>query len=569
MNQPLLTVNNLTVEYHIKGTSLRGVDDLSFSLHKGESFGIIGESGSGKTSMAMAIMGLIKSPCKAIGNIVLDGKEINGLSQKDLELIRWKKIAIVFQNSLDILNPLLRIYEQLYEVMAKHTDLSKGQINEKIALLLTQVGLEPTLSSSYPHELSGGMRQRVLIAMALSCDPDVLIVDEPTSALDMVSKNQIIGLLSQLHKEKQFAMLVISHELDTVLQLTSNLGVMYGGFLVEKGMTKDVIENPKHSYTKGLLNASPAVNPFGDMWGIPGERAGHVHSGCPFQNRCTQSIDLCKKEKPSLEHVEANREVACNRGGIVTILKARDISKSFHCSDRSVTACNQCHMDIKSGEIVALIGESGSGKTTLASILSGMTRADLGEVLFEDHLVSGNNFTAREHGIQMVFQDPFSAINEKLTIGQAIGEPLKIIKGISSASLEREIANILRDVQLPSDAAFISRKCHTLSGGQRQRVSLARSLMTKPRLLIADEISSMLDPSTQANILRLLKQLQNQKGFSMLYITHDLPLARKIADVVYVMSEGKIVEFGPTAQVFTAPKSPYTQRLIGAGISMF
>lgn len=568
MDKSLLTIKNLSVKYNMEDETIKAVNNLNLSINRGESLGLIGESGSGKTSTAMAIMGLIKKPGEVKGNILFNGKDINGLSKKQLDQLRWKKIAIVFQNSLDILNPLLTIHEQIYEVLIRHTDLSKLEINQRINELLTKVGLSLDMAYSYPHELSGGMRQRVLIAMALSCEPELLIVDEPTSALDMISKNEIIKLLSGLYKENNFALLVISHELDTVLKLTSNVSVMYSGSVVEQGDTGEVITGPRHTYTKGLLNSSPAVNIYGDMWGIPQERKESEESGCPFKNRCTQKIDLCKNKKPVLEYVGANREVACNRGGIVTILKGENISKTYKSKNRSINACVNCNIDVKSGEIVALIGESGSGKTTLASILSGIENPDKGEIIFGDRLVKGNNFTSVENGMQMVFQDPFSALNEKLSIKEAISEPLKIMKKSSEDFLEDEIKKVLGEVQLPASDKFMNRKCYTLSGGQRQRVSLARSLIVKPKILIADEISSMLDPSTQANVLRLLKKLQNEKGFSMLYITHDLAVARKIADRIYVMSKGEIVENGTVSKIFANPQHEYTKKLIGEGLNI-
>lgn len=568
MDKSLLTIKNLSVKYNMEDETIKAVNNLNLSINRGESLGLIGESGSGKTSTAMAIMGLIKKPGEVKGNILFNGKDINGLSKKQLDQLRWKKIAIVFQNSLDILNPLLTIHEQIYEVLIRHTDLSKLEINQRINELLTKVGLSLDMAYSYPHELSGGMRQRVLIAMALSCEPELLIVDEPTSALDMISKNEIIKLLSGLYKENNFALLVISHELDTVLKLTSNVSVMYSGSVVEQGDTGEVITDPRHTYTKGLLNSSPAVNIYGDMWGIPQERKESEESGCPFKNRCTQKIDLCKNKKPVLEYVGANREVACNRGGIVTILKGENISKTYKSKNRSINACVNCNIDVKSGEIVALIGESGSGKTTLASILSGIEKPDKGEIIFEDRPVRGNNFTSVENGMQMVFQDPFSALNEKLSIKEAISEPLKIMKKSSEDFLEDEIKKVLGEVQLPISDKFMNRKCYTLSGGQRQRVSLARSLIVKPKILIADEISSMLDPSTQANVLRLLKKLQNEKGFSMLYITHDLAVARKIADRIYVMSKGEIVENGTASKIFANPQHEYTKKLIGEGLNI-
>lgn len=562
MGKSLLKVENLSVDYKLNIGKINAVRDVSFSLNSGDSIGIIGESGSGKTSLAMAIMGLIKDSGEVRGNIYYEGKDINRVSKDELKAIQWNKMAIVFQNSLDVLNPLLTINEQIYEGIIKHLHLSKDKAEEKVKDLLEMVGLHWEIKDYYPHQLSGGMRQRVLIAMALACDPEVLIVDEPTTALDAVYKNEIIKLISKLHREKEFALLVISHELETVSKLTSRVNVMYSGRIVEKGITTEVIKNPMHTYTRGLLDASPVINPYRDMWGIPGESGGSKDLGCPFRKRCTQSIEICKTKVPELEYVSLERQVACNRGGIVTLLYGKNINKSFKHKKRNVQACDNCAIKIKSGEVVALIGESGSGKSTLASILCGAMEPDSGQIVFENTLVSGNNFTSRENGIQIVFQDPFSSINERFSVEEVIGEPLKIIKKEPYEKRKIKVIKALEEVQLPKDEMFLSRKCYTLSGGQRQRISLARSLVMNPKLLIADEITSMLDPSTKANIIRLLKGLQNKNGFSMLYITHDLPVARKIADRVYVMHKGKIVECGTASKIFSNPVDAYTKKLV-------
>lgn len=567
MNRPLLKIENLSVEYEIDNEIIKGVNDLNLSINEGERLGIIGESGSGKTSMAMAIMGLIKAPGIVKGSICYDEKDINKLSKDELNTLRWKKIAIVFQNSLDVLNPLLTIHEQIYEVVIRHTELSKSKANKKVIALLKSVGLNSDLKNCYPHQLSGGMRQRVLIAMAIACDPELLILDEPTSALDTISKNEIIELILNLYEKNKFALLAISHELDTILKLTSRMAVMYSGSIVEKGHTLEIIKNPMHTYTRGLLNSSPSLNPYADLWGIPNRSKKLKNIGCPFRSKCTQSIELCKKNKPKLKYISLEREVACNRGGIVTLLQGKDIEKTYKYKGKTISACKNCEIEIKSGEVIVLIGKSGSGKTTLAGILAGIIKPNSGYISFDNTLVSGNNFTSKENGIQMVFQDPFSAINENLNIREVIGEPLEIIKKYSHDEIEEKIIKVLEEVQLPKDKKFLLRKCHTLSGGQRQRVALARSLIMEPKLLIADEISSMLDPSTQANILRLLKKLQNEKGFSMLYITHDLGVARKIANKVYVMNNGKILERGNSVKIFSQPENDYTKKLVEKGFN--
>jgi len=561
MEQTILRVENLLVCYEGKNTT-PAVNNISFSLEKGSSLGVIGESGSGKTSVAMAVMGLLKKPATVTGQIYYGNIDLNSLSEKERNRYRWGKIAIVFQNSLDVLNPVLTIHEQILECICKHTGLSGQEASKKVVRLLEMVGLEPSWSTCYPHQLSGGMRQKVLLAMALSCEPEVLIVDEPTTALDAIAKDEIIKILSRLHKERKFALLVASHEMQTIARLTSRVMVMYSGHIVEEGLTKDVLKNPLHPYTKGLIHASPAINPYRDLWGIPGEPGWSGSPQCPFYPRCNQKVEQCGTKMPQLEYVSIERRVACNRGGIVTLLRGEGIYKSFELKGKTVKACEDCHMEVHSGEVVVLIGESGSGKTTLAGILSGIQTADKGAVLFEGVRVEGNNATCRKGGIQIVFQDPFSATNEHLTIAQVVMEPLDILKlGTKDERMEK-VRQALKDVQLPWDDEFIARKCYMLSGGQRQRVALARSLVMEPKLLIADEISSMLDPSTQANVLRLLKGLQNTRGFAMLYITHDLALAQKIADRVYVMYEGKIIEHGAADEIFKSPKESYTSRLV-------
>lgn len=565
MNHTLLKIENLSVNYAVGDKKVKAVKNLKFSLHKGDTLGIIGESGSGKTSLAMAIMGLIKSPGEVNGNVFYRGKDIHTLSKKELDEIRWKGIAIVFQNSLEVLNPLLTSYEQIYEVIIKHLTISKNEASQRVYKLLEMVGLDVGCGDCYPHELSGGMRQRVLIAMALACEPEVLIIDEPTTALDTVSKNKIIKLILKLQKEMKFALIVISHELPTVLKLTSKIGVMYAGHMVETGLTKEVIKNPMHPYTRGLLNASPVMNPYRDMWGIPGEATTENIFGCPFYDRCVQKIDICKEKIPDLKYISLERQVACNRGGIVTLLHGKNIYKTYKQKKRMIEACKNCNIEIKSGEIVALIGESGSGKSTLANILSGILEPDKGQVVFENTQLIGNNLTKKKEGIQIVFQDPFSATNERFTIEQTVREPLDIIKDGSLGERKECVMRALEQVQLPYDEDFLSRKCYMLSGGQRQRVAVARSLVMEPKLLVADEISSMLDASTEANVIRLLKGLQNSKGFSMLYITHDLAVARKIADRVYVMYEGKIVENGMACDIFDAPCDGYTKTLMAQG----
>lgn len=557
----MLKVENLSVTYSQDNLKMQAVRETSFVLEAGQTLGIIGESGSGKTTLGLAIMGILNSKAKVDGKVIYNGVNLLGLSPRQLNEYRWKHIAMVFQNSLETLNPLLSVREQIKECIVRHLSLKEKEANKKVNDLLEQVGLEPFVADSFPHQLSGGMRQKVLIAMALACDPKVLIVDEPTSSLDAISKGEIVELFFKLQREKRFTMMVISHDFSVITKLTSKICVMYQGCILEEGFTRDILKNPLHTYTRGLINSSPAINPFQDLWGIPPAQ-GEASDGCPFYPRCSQRLDMCKDKRPKLEYVSLERKVACNQGGIVTLLEASGIDKTFTFKGRSISACKNCHIRVRAGEVVALIGQSGSGKTTLASIISGYLKADRATIKFLGQKVSPCELTTRPKGLQMIFQDPFSSINDRFTVEQAVMEPLNILKLYSCEERKKRVKKALSAAELPIDNDFLQRRCYTLSGGQRQRVSIARSLILEPKLLIADEISSMLDPSTQANILRLLKGLQNSFGFAMIYITHDLDLARKIADKLYIMHEGEIVEEGPAWEIFENPSSEFTKQLI-------
>lgn len=560
MEKPILNIRSLTVRY--AGADTNTIHNVGLELNVRESVGLIGESGSGKSYLALSVMGLLDRRARAEGEILFKGVNLTKLSEKELDGYRWKKIAIVFQNSLDVLNPVLTVGEQIAEGIQRHMGFDRRSALEKTEQYLELVGLETSWAQAYPHQLSGGMRQKVLIAMALSCEPEVLLVDEPTMALDSVAKREIIQLLLSLRDEKGFSMLVISHELPVIAALTSRVLVMYSGNILEEGETEALLKDPLHPYTRGLIYSSPAVNPYRDMWGIPGEIAAEEEGLCPFFSRCSQRIDACAQLHPRLKTNREGRRVSCLRGGIVTLLRGSGLTKCYSVKDKFIEACIDCDLEIRAGEVCALIGESGSGKTTMAEILSGILAPDDGEVVFDGERVAGNSETSKIGGIQIAFQDPFSATNERLTIGDIVQEPLNILGEERKEARSARVKTALRNVQLPYDDAFLKRPGFTLSGGQRQRIAVARALVMRPRLLIADEISAMLDPSTAANLLRLLKGLQNAEGFAKLYITHDLALAQKISDKVYVMHRGRIIEHGPVEDVVRAPREAYTKLLL-------
>jgi peptide/nickel transport system ATP-binding protein len=566
----LLKINDLKCHYLTDSDIVKAVDGISFEIEEGEILGIVGESGSGKTTVALGIMGLLPESTAISGEIFYRNEVISSLSESEMDRFRWKDIAIVFQNGLEVLNPVLRVSVQVMEPIIKHLDISSDKARSKCADLFRTVGLDPKWMDLYPHQLSGGMRQRVLLAMALSCDPKLLILDEVTSALDAFTRKEIRDLLVDLQKKSGITMLIISHDISFVSSVASRISVMYSGRVVESGPVRDILVSPLHPYTRGLVHSTPDIFVYKDLWGIPGDvPTRYEFKGCPFSPRCTQKIDVCIKASPVLKPIGDGRAIACHRGGIASLLKAKNLNFSYRLPNGEyIHAVDNVNLEVKEGEVLALVGQTGSGKSTLAHILANVISPKCGEVLFMDENVSKGNYGSRVNGIQIVFQDPFSSTSNRFTVLDAVKEPLYINKIGSNGDRLQMVKNTLELVRLPSTDNFLRKYCGELSGGQRQRVALARAMVMEPKLLIADEITSALDVSTSANILRLLKGLQNRRGFAMIYISHDLFLTLKIADQIAVMDSGKIVEIGNCHEVMLSPSDEYTKRLVGSRIGL-
>lgn len=566
----LLKVNKLKCHYLTDSNTVKAVDGISFEIEEGEILGIVGESGSGKTTVALGIMGLLPENTAIFGEILYREEVLSSLPEPEMDKLRWKDIAIVFQNSLEVMNPVMRVGVQVTEPMIRHLDISSEMARSKCADLFRTVGLDPKWMDSYPHQLSGGMRQRVLLAMALSCDPKLLILDEVTSALDAFTRKEIRDLLVDLQKKNGYTMLMISHDITFVSSVASRIAVMYSGRVVESGPVKDILVSPRHPYTRGLVHSTPDIFVYKDLWGIPGDiPAGDGFKGCPFSPRCTQKIEICSKASPALMPAGDGREIACHRGGIANLLEARDLNFNYRLPNgKYLQAVDNVNLEVREGEVLAIVGQTGSGKSTLAHLLANVIKPESGEVLFMDGNVSRGNYGKRFNGIQIVFQDPFSSTSSRFTVLDAVKEPLYINKIGSNGDRLQMVKNALELVRLPSTDNFLSKYCGELSGGQRQRVALARAMVMQPKLLIADEITSALDVSTSANVLRLLKGLQNRRGFAMIYISHDLSLTLKIADRIAVMNSGKIVEMGNSHDVMLSPSHEYTKRLVGSRIGL-
>lgn len=502
----------------------------SVELKRGEIVGIVGESGSGKTSFAKGISALLDSDAQVGGNVIYEGVDILSLKEKQRKSMRMRVFSVAFQNAQECLNPSLTLGSQLAEILVK--EYAPKEIPKQMTRLMHMVDLEEGDLDRYPRELSGGMVQRFLLASALALSPKVVILDEPTSALDVASRDAFMALIKEINKTYETAFILITHDFKLIEALTTRVYVLYKGHVVEKGLKETLLYQPKHPYTKGLMNASMTMNMVRDIWGIRPEQGGTEENSCAFYNRCTQALPSCKQSLPCLKaHSEAH-EVACHRGGIVELMTCENISKGY--GRQSVLKHVNFH--IYSGEVVAIIGKSGVGKSTLSSILGGFLEADEGAVYYEKALADFKTLHRQPHGIQMVFQDSESALNPFMTVLDAISEPMKL----SHHFAFDKAVDALTSVGLRTDDGFLNKKVKKLSGGEKQRLALARALTMSPRLLIADEPTSMLDPSSKANILRLLKQIQYDKGFSMLIVTHDLEGAAKISDRICVLKHEKL-----------------------------
>jgi peptide/nickel transport system ATP-binding protein len=575
MNEPLLSVRDLRVHFPIGSGEERdrpvvgAVDGVSFDLAAGEALAIVGETGSGKTTIGRALLGL-HPPGSTQGSIRLAGRELVGLAEEAWRPLRWRRIAMAVQNAGSAFDPVYRIGEQIAEPLREHLGLSPAEAADRAGALAGQVGLEARHLRVYPHQLSGGEKQRAMLAMALSCQPEVLIVDEPTSGQDVLSRARLIELLRQAHRGQETALILISHDLAAAARVADRVTVLYAGKLAEVGAAREVLEQPRHPYTWGLLNAYPNMTTARDLRGIRGRapNPSDPPPGCRFHPRCTQAVELCRQAEPPLTEV-GGRLIACHLGGLQTLLQARDLCKGFSSNGNgeAVTAVRSASLEVYEGEVVALVGETGSGKTTLGRLLVGLLEADGGRVVFEGQdlaVVNGRERKALARRIQFVAQDPFDAVSPRLTVGEIVREPLDVQKVGTAAEREVKVCDALQAVGLPAGPTFLGRRAHELSGGQLQRVAIARALVLDPKLIVADEPVSMLDASEQAKLINLLKEIQNERGMGLLLVSHDLALVRKVADRILVMRQGEIVEGGPANRIVTQPQHDYTRALLQA-----
>ena len=553
----LLEVRNLRIEYPSRYGVMAAVKDLSFSIEKGEILGVVGESGAGKSTIGNAIIDLLSPPGRiARGDVFLNGEKISGLSPDAIREIRGAKIGFIFQDPMTSLNPLFTVEQQLVETMLANTELKPDEAYEKALELMEAVGIpQPELRiKQYPHQFSGGMRQRVVIAIALCCDPGLIIADEPTTALDVSIQDQILQLIKKLCKERQVGCMLVTHDMGVVSNITDRVAVMYRGDLVEIGTTAQVLGAPKHPYTQSLISAVPRS----DVKLVRFPLVSYIESA-----EQPASIDL---KNHWLGQQQEQREY---QGAL---LQVKDVSLRFTTKDSMfpsrreyVQANNHVSFEINEGETFGLVGESGSGKSTIARVITGLYPPNEGQIIFEGidltALKSEKERRPFRRQMQMVFQNPYSSLNPRMKVADIIAEPIRFHH---LAENERQIQDIVGDLL---DHVGLGRQAglkypHEFSGGQRQRISIARALATRPRLLICDEPTSALDVSVQAQILNLLKDLQQELKLTMLFISHDLPVIRQMCDRIGVMQKGTLLEVAKTEDLFLSPQHEYSRKLI-------
>ena len=579
-----LVIENLSVIYRDGGHALQALEEVSLSLVPGRCLALVGESGSGKTTLGLACLGLLPANASVHGRIHYNGQLLN---QGTFDAIRWKEIAMVFQNGAANLNPVHRVVDQVAEPLLQHFRLSQKEAKKKAADTLMRFGLESTNHSRYPHQLSGGQSQRVLLAMATILDPDVLILDEPTSALDAMNKGIVARVIREA-KEAGKAVLLITHDLEFAAKNSDTMAVLYLGQILETLPAEDLLVQPLHPYTLALGRSYPTMTTARDLGGIRGDafyRMVHQHvrsngksyshthiqvpgsshknghappAGCLFQNRCTQAIDRCLHEDVPLENV-GNHEVRCLRRGIADLVELRGVAKAYG----ETVALHLTDLTLKHGEAFCLVGETGSGKTTLAMITAGALQPDQGSRHFDGTDTQKIDHRSLTRHIGVIYQNPAESVSHRFSVLNVVAEPLRIHDSASSkVQIKDRVKKVLEEVHLSTDDAFLSRYPHELNMGAIQRVCMARALVLDPSLLVADEPTSSLDPSVQAKVMKLLLDLQIERGLTMLFVTHDIGLARKIGDRLGVLLGGRLVEAGPAAQILGFPTHPYTRLLL-------
>ncbi|KUH58646.1 peptide ABC transporter ATP-binding protein [Tractidigestivibacter scatoligenes] len=609
---PVMSVRNLRVSFNTEAGVVHAVRDVNFDLWGGRTLGIVGESGSGKSVTALSLIGLLDDNAHVSGSVKLNGEELIGKSDEEMSKIRGARISMIFQDPLSALTPMFSIGDQLAEALLIHNpDMTKDEVRKRCIELLTLVGITDPENrlDAYPHEFSGGMRQRVVIAIAIANNPDIIIADEPTTALDVTIQAQILDILKVAQKETGAAVVLITHDLGVVAGTADDVMVMYAGRAVERASIDTLFERPSQPYTMGLLGAvpkphMPAEHRLVPIKGNPPSLAA-IPAGCPFSPRCPMATDECRVTEPELLPLEEGEGhlVSCHhmdeirdkhltyadvypalepllpkwadvpRDQRPVVLEVKDLVKTFPIQGKglirrnkgTMTAVDHASFTIHEGETLALVGESGSGKSTTLMQIMDLVVPEEGTITVlgkkTSELKNARDRRELRRNLQIIFQDPMSSLDPRMPIYDVLAEPLEA-QGWDKTKINKRIGELMYLVGINPD--YVDRFPSQFSGGQRQRIAIARALATSPKLLLLDEPIASLDVSIQAGIINLLEDLQVQLKISYLFVAHDLAVIRHISDTVAVMHLGKIVEYGDTEEVFTNPQDPYTKALLSA-----
>ena len=553
----LLEIDDLNIRFMSDQETVNAVRDVSITLRSGEVLGIVGESGAGKSTVGNAIVNLLDAPGEIVkGKVIFEGQNLVGMDDKAMRTIRGKKIGMIFQDPQTSLNPIMTIGNQLIETIRFTKDIDDVSAYNEATELLDSVGIDnPKIRmKSYPHQFSGGMRQRVVIALSLAGNPDLIIADEPTTALDVSVQSQILELIKSLCKKRRLGVIIITHDIGVIANIADRVTVMYNGSIVETGLVRQVLLSPKHDYTKSLIAAVPRsdikLKRFQSIDFIEGNT--NRNKRINLDNHWLGEKLNQKKSAKAISVIDLNKEFILKNS---ILFKNRIYLK----------AVNNVSFDINKGESFGIVGESGSGKSTIARLIAGIIKVDTGSIkIFDQEVVNNKNrgeVINSQRDVQMIFQDPYSSLNPRMKVQDIIAEPIKFYKTASDHNMIIEIVSDLLN-HVGMSKADLLKYPNQFSGGQRQRISIARALASRPKILICDEPTSSLDVSVQAHILNLLKDLQDELGLTMLFISHDLPVIRQMCDRVAVMRKGNICEINTTENIFNKPKHSYTKELI-------
>ena len=595
----LLRIEDLEVRFELSTETVHAVSGISLTVAPSETFALVGESGSGKSVSMLSVMGLLPSPPAVVsGSVRFEGRDVLGMSEREMKRFRGREAAMVFQEPMSSLNPVHRIGRQIGEGLRIHQGAGRSEARRQAVHLLDRVGIPSaaTRVDDYPHEFSGGMRQRAMIAMALACNPKLLIADEPTTALDVTVQAQIVDLVRELQEEYRLAVVWITHDLGVVAEIADRVAVMYAGRILEYGRAADIYRSTRHPYTSGLLRSIPRLDRpvAARLAEIPGSprRVEERLAGCPFHERCPMVAQGCQDTLPDLLEVGAGHASACLHHTMMgpssalwpsgpakpperpgpdageVVVSARGLRVHFPLSRglaRSrrgvVRAVDGLDLDVRRGRTVGIVGESGCGKTTLGRALVALVRPTAGTIEVNGRPIDHRSGRHRR-AVQMIFQDPFSAMNPGMRAADVIAEPLRIHRVAGSEQIRERIAGLLDLVGLPADAG--NRYPHEFSGGQRQRIAIARALAAEPEVIVCDEPVSSLDVSVQAQVVNLLADLQSRTGLALVFIAHDLAVVRHISHEVMVMYLGEVVERAARDLLYAEPLHPYTKALLAA-----